>query len=90
MVKIYPETLTNDVRNDPVKRAEIKMYDLLAQQMGNEWVVFYHVAWLGRTKAVGAPRDGETDFIVAHPKYGILLIEVISYSWTGSWIRKTW
>jgi hypothetical protein len=84
MAKIYPETLTNDVRNDPAKRAEIKLYDLLAQQLGNEWVVFYHVAWLGRAKAVGAPRDGETDFIVAHPKFGILLIEVkggeISYN----------
>jgi superfamily I DNA/RNA helicase len=84
MAKVFPETLTNDVRNDPAKRAEIKLYDLLTKQLGNEWVVFYHVAWLGRTRAVDAPRDGETDFIVAHPKFGILLIEVkggeISYN----------
>jgi len=93
MGKIYPETLMNDVRNDLAKRAEIKLYDLLAQQLGNEWVVFYHVAWLGRTRAVGAPRDGETDFIVAHPKYGILLIEVkggeISYNGAQrQWISR--
>lgn len=93
MGKIYPESLMNDVRNDPAKRAEIKLYDLLAQQLGNEWVVFYHVAWLGRTKAVGAPRDGETDFIIAHPKYGILLIEVkggdISYNGAQrQWISR--
>lgn len=76
MGKMYPQLLTNDVRNDQSKRAEIKLYDLLAQQLGNDWLVFYHVAWLGRNRATGAPRDGETDFIVAHPKYGILLIEV--------------
>lgn len=76
MGKMYPQTLTNEVRNDPSKRAEVKLYDALAQQLGNDWVVFYHVAWLGRTRSTGAPRDGETDFIVAHPGYGILLIEV--------------
>lgn len=76
MGKVYPQTLMNDVRNDPAKGAEVKLYDLLSQQLGNDWVVFYHVAWLGRSKTTGAPRDGETDFIVAHPKYGILLIEV--------------
>lgn len=76
MAKIYPEALSNHVRNDPPKRAEVKLYDALSQQLGGSWVIFYHVAWLGRTTATGAPRDGETDFIIAHPDYGILLIEV--------------
>jgi hypothetical protein len=76
MVKIYPEALSNQVRNDPGKRAEVKLYDALCQQLGDGWVVFYHVAWLGRTATAGAPRDGETDFILAHPDYGILLLEV--------------
>ena len=76
MVKIYPEALSNQVRNDPGKRAEVKLYDALCQQLGDGWVVFYHVAWLGHTATAGAPRDGETDFILAHPDYGILLLEV--------------
>ncbi len=76
MARIYPEALSNHVRNDPGKRAEVKLYDALCQQLGDSWVVFYHVAWLGRTATAGAPRDGETDFILAHPDYGILLLEV--------------
>jgi superfamily I DNA/RNA helicase len=48
------------------------------------------VAWLGRTTTDGAPRDGETDFIVAHPIYGVLLIEVKGggISYVGS--RRQW
>ena len=30
MVKIYPEALSNNVRNDPGKRAEVKLYDTLS------------------------------------------------------------
>jgi hypothetical protein len=44
--------------------------------MGPGWVVFYDVAWLGKVREFDAPRDGQTDFIVAHPAKGILLIEV--------------
>jgi hypothetical protein len=51
------------MRNDPGKRAEVKLYDTLSQQLRGIWVIFYQVAWPGRTTAAGAPRDGETDFI---------------------------
>jgi hypothetical protein len=84
MVKIYPEALPNRVCNDPKRSAEVQLYEALRQQLPNNWVVFYSVAWLGRTWDGNIPQDGETDFIVAHPKHGILLIEVkggrISYS----------
>ena len=72
---IRPEELTNAVRNDPGRRAEVKLYDALKAQLPAGWVVFYGVAWLTPT-ARGAPRDGETDFILAHPAKGVLLIEV--------------
>lgn len=93
MVKVYPEELPNRVRSDPGKRAEVKLYDLLSQQLHGNWLLVYNVEWLGLTTTDGAPRDGETDFIVAHPDYGILLIEVkggaISYNgsqrqWTST------
>jgi Nuclease-related domain/AAA domain/UvrD-like helicase C-terminal domain len=90
MAKIFPEELSNRTRKDPKKRAEIKLYDALQQQLPGSWHVFYSVAWLGRTSTEGVPRDGETDFIVVHPNYGILLIEVkggqISYEGT----RRQW
>ena len=76
MARTYPEELPNRVRNDPKRSAEVKMYDALRNQLGNHWVVFYSVAWLGRTATDGSPGDGEIDFIVAHQEYGVLLIEV--------------
>jgi hypothetical protein len=90
MVRIFPEELSNRARKDPKKRAEIKLYDALQQQLQGNWQVYYGVAWLGRIVTEGVPRDGETDFILVHPEYGILLIEVkgghISYQ--GS--RRQW
>ena len=73
--QIYPVELANRVRRDPRRSAEVRLYDLLRLQLGQEWVVFYSVAWLAPTRG-DVPRDGETDFIVAHPGKGILLIEV--------------
>jgi len=52
------------------------VYDLLKQQLGFGWTVFYDVAWLGLTHPEQGPRDGQIDFIVAHPAKGVLLIEV--------------
>ncbi len=73
--KVYPEQLPNRIRSDPKRSAEVRLYDLFKSQLGSGWVVFYSVAWLGRTSG-NAPRDGETDFVVAHPARGVLLIEV--------------
>lgn len=47
MAKIYPKALPNQVRKEPGKRAEVKLYDALCQQMHGNWTIFYHVAWLG-------------------------------------------
>ncbi len=76
MVKIYPEVLPNRIRNDTKRSAEVQLYDALTQQLHGNWTIFYSVAWLERTWEGGVPKDGETDFIIAHPSYGILLIEV--------------
>ncbi len=76
MASVYPEELSHRVRNDPKRAAEVKTYDSLQHQLSNQWSVFYSVSWLGRTSVEGSPHDGETDFIVAHPEHGILLIEV--------------
>jgi hypothetical protein len=73
---IYPEALPLSVRQDPKLSAEVRFYDALRRQMPAGWLVFYDVAWLGRTRPSGGQRDGQIDFIVAHPNHGILLIEV--------------
>jgi len=74
--KIFPEALPQRVRQEPKLSAEVRMYDLLKEQLGFGWTVFYDVAWLGLTNPNKGPRDGQIDFVVAHPKKGVLLIEV--------------
>ncbi len=48
------------------------------------------MAWLGRTTTEGVPRDGETDFIIVHPDYGILLIEVKGGYISYEGARRQW
>lgn len=89
MALIRPEELAGRVRHDPKRRAEVKLYDALCAQLGKGWVVFYSVAWLAPTPG-GAPRDGETDFIVAHPEKGVLLIEVKGGQIRYDAVRRQW
>jgi hypothetical protein len=74
--KIFPEVLSQRVRQDPKFAAEVRIYDILKNQLGFGWTVFYDVAWLGLTHPDQGPRDGQVDFVVAHPAKGVLLIEV--------------
>lgn len=70
---IYPETL---IESEVKSRAEIKLYHAFKEQLSDDFYVFHSVAWLGIRSPGQKPSDGETDFILAHPRMGILLIEV--------------
>jgi len=92
MCHIFPDKLSTKIRSELKSRAEIRLYDEFAKQLDDNWTVFYHIAWLG-IRRDSAPSDGETDFIIAHPEFGILLIEVkggkIKYDGSRrQWISK--
>jgi hypothetical protein len=70
---IYPEIL---IESDIKSQAEIKLYHAFKEQLSDDFYVFHSVAWLGLRSSIDKPYDGETDFILAHPRMGILLIEV--------------
>lgn len=72
---MWPRKLPRQVRESPLRSAEVKVYDLLAEQLGPEWTVFYSRPWLGLTPT-GVEKDGEADFVVVHPVRGYLTIEV--------------
>jgi len=55
--------------------AERRLNEAFARELGDDWHVFHHIAWIGKDD-LGRPYDGETDFVVAHPNLGILVIEV--------------
>ena len=56
-------------------RAELVLYQALADQLGPEYTIFHSVGWISRPRGQG-PRDGEADIIVVHPSNGILVVEV--------------
>jgi len=76
MAKMIPEKLSAETLNDPRRGGEVKVYRCLERRLGNDWTVFYNVSWIGKVFASGDNRDGETDFIIVNPKYGIAIVEV--------------
>ncbi len=71
MARMYPAKFPYP--NDPMKAGERDTYNAF-KQLPDDWVVFYSVRW----QAVRSDRqaDGEADFVLAHPQYGILECEV--------------
>ncbi len=87
MAKFYPEHLPESVLSDPKRQAERKVFEAFSE-LGQSFVVFYSVAWQARKD--GRTRDGEADFVIAHPDLGILVLEIkgggVSYDASkGEW-----
>jgi hypothetical protein len=70
MAKLYPRLL------DPTTKSagERSLYEALARQLSDDWTVFHSIQRLKDKR--GQPREGEADFILAHPQHGILVVEV--------------
>lgn len=85
----YPSPLPDHIRRHPRRSAECAVYDRLRQTLTGEWHVYYSRPWLGLDKD-GRDKEGEADFVLAHPKFGMLVLEVkggaISHdAKTGKW-----
>lgn len=74
MAKMIPDLSDTQLENVP-SRGEAKVYESLRSSLGNDYVVFFQVSWILRREDEQA-KDGETDFLVCHPDYGYLCIEV--------------
>jgi hypothetical protein len=70
MAKMYPDRLRTETRSN----AERLLYEKFRDELPNEYTVFHSVCWLARNLKGGA-HDGEADFVIAHPLYGILVLE---------------
>lgn len=75
MAIMWPRELPVSIRQDRRRRAEVRVYDKLASVLDNSFTVFYSSPWLG-IDHLGAEKDGECDFLVAHARLGYLAIEV--------------
>ena len=74
MAVLWPRKLPRSILDDPRRRAEVRVYDRL-KDLNDNFHVFYSSPWLG-TDRLGNEKDGECDFLIAHPEHGILAIEV--------------
>lgn len=74
MARIYPERFPLEAQADFKRSAERRVYEVLAT-LPEEYVVFYSTSWQVRNLNAGA-QDGEVDFVVAHPKQGIMILEI--------------
>lgn len=94
MAIIWPHSLPPEVTADPMRAAEIRVFQKLERELPDPFVVFYSKPWL-KIDSYGNEIDGECDFLIAHPEKGFLVLEVkggsIEYApetdiWT-SWNR---
>jgi len=71
MAKMFPDQLRSDIKSG----AEKRLYQALKEQLSDKFIVFHSVSWQVQNLNNGA-KDGETDFVIACPNLGILVLEV--------------
>ena len=74
MAKMNPE-YTDEQLNNIESSAEAHAYRAFRDQLSDDWHVYHSITWIMRRQADEA-RDGEIDFVVCHPDYGYITIEV--------------
>jgi hypothetical protein len=60
---------------ETASKAELRLFERLRDETTDELVAYHSVAWQTPGKR-GRPEQGESDFVVAHPDYGVLTLEV--------------
>jgi len=88
MTSIIP-ILSESQINELPSRAEAKVYRALRDNLSDKYTVFFQVGWILQREEESA-RDGETDFVICHPDFGYVCIEVkgggVGFdSETGNW-----
>ena len=85
MAKMYPEHIAEDTASG----AERVLYDTLRDRLPAEFTVMHSVRWVVRDRR--RLSDGEADFLIVHPRLGLLVVEVkggdISCS-GGEWFSR--
>ena len=84
MLKIFPEKLPDKILLDRKYRAEREVFEKLnLLPKDSSYSVYYSIWWANDNPQINRD-DGECDFIITHPFYGFLFIEV-----KGGNIKKT-
>lgn len=70
MAKMYPEHIADSTAS----WAERVLYDSLRDSLPPEFTVMHSVRWVVRDR--NRLSDGEADFLIVHPRLGLLVVEV--------------
>ena len=74
-VIMHPEILTEDILSDKKRKAELEVYFALKKTLTDGFHVFYNCNWLDPHQQSNR-YDGEADFVIAHEKFGYIVLEV--------------
>lgn len=74
MAKMIPD-FSEEQLKEIKSHAEVKVYKALKNKLSDEFVVLSQVCWIVK-KENDRAKDGEADFVICHPIYGYLCIEV--------------
>jgi hypothetical protein len=74
MAKFFPDRPPQSIIDDPSRRAELRVFEAL-KGLPEKYRVFYSLHWQSHQPFLGA-KEGEADFIIAHPDMGVIILEV--------------
>jgi hypothetical protein len=74
MPHMYPDSLPKPL--DEYLKGEAKVFEKLKNQLSSDWNVYHGVNWHLQPDRFKKQRDAEADFVLTHPVYGIVVLEV--------------
>jgi len=84
MAVMYPPQHSDNVGSE----AERLLYHEFQAQLDDDYTVMHGVGWLSRKGR--RTHDGEADFVIVHPAFGILVLEVKGGTIAGGWSDDWW
>lgn len=76
MAQMIPNRLSEEVRSNPGREAEVAVFDALRAQLDASVTVLYSVEWNAPLNEGRPAQDGEADFVICDPERGFLVLEV--------------
>jgi Nuclease-related domain len=69
MARFYP-----NAQSVSVPQSERRVFEAL-KKLSNDWVVVHGLRFVAAARGKRPPRNGEADFVLIHPRYGLLVLE---------------
>ncbi|MEW4529182.1 NERD domain-containing protein [Maioricimonas sp. JC845] len=74
--------------HETLSSAERRLYNALEEQLDDDFTVIHSLPWLDATRRM--LQQGECDFLVLHPEYGLLVLEAKSGGVNYDGPSRTW